>query len=170
MKEPAGDIIENLSMVSPGHPWWWLGALGAVFLFAAVMVFLHLRRKSRNPVFSARPEKSALEQLDALRELIAAGQAREFVSASSAVLRAYLEARFGLDAPRLSTEEFLHQAGRDGQLPASWRGRLAGFLHQCNAVKFAGGTLDAAQMEVLFGVAGNFVRETTPTPEEVSRR
>ena len=160
------DIIENLRMVGPGDPWWWAKALLVLAFAAAALGFVvwRLYKKGKLPFFQhppVPPEKTALERLAAIRHLIAEGLVREFVREASDILRVYIEARFGLHAPRLSTEEFLFEAEQSPQLDAAHRARLSEFLFACDRVKFALGALDAPQMEKLYQSAENFIRQTT---------
>jgi hypothetical protein len=164
VKDNSQDIIENLYMVAPVDPWWWVKLVVGVLILgiAAMLVIRRLHRKKMLP-FQKQPvplETSALESLAAIRHLIAEGRMREFVDRSSTILRHYIENRFALSAPRLSTEEFLHVAEQSQALEASRRERLAEFLYCCDRVKFALRSLDADRMEELYATAENFVRET----------
>lgn len=159
------DIIENLRMETPDGPWWywWLIASSVlVMLVPLFFVFRRLYRKKMLP-FQAQPvppETSALERLSAIRHLIDEGAVRDFVRESSDILRSYIEARFGLRAPRLSTEEFLYEAEHSPHLDAAHRAKLAEFLFRCDRVKFGLGDLDAARMESLYSAAEDFIRTT----------
>ncbi|MFA7343160.1 MAG: hypothetical protein WC003_02540 [Terrimicrobiaceae bacterium] len=165
MKE---DIIENLRMAAPGDPWWWIKLLLPLVVLAGLgfLYFLRLRRAGRLPFQRppVPPGRSALERLAAIRHLIDEGLVREFVREASGILRDYIEARFGLCAPRLSTEEFLFEAGQSALLDEAARARLAEFLFCCDRVKFALGSLDHSQMEALYASAEHFVKETAPAP------
>ena len=163
MKE---DIIENLSMASPGDPWFWTKVLAAALLICvpAGIWFLRLKRAGKLP-FQASPvppERSALDRLAAILHLIDEGLVREFVREASDILRGYIEVRYGLRAPRLSTEEFLYEAEQSKQLDGDARDRLAHFLFCCDRVKFALGTLDRQAMRDLHGAAEAFIIQSTP--------
>lgn len=165
MKDSTKDIIENLQMVGPGDPWWLAKVLLVLALVAGVAAFVawRLHKKGKLPFLQKPvipPETTALERLAAIRHLIGEGRVREFVHAASDVLRHYIEARFALRAPRLSTEEFLYEAERSPVLDAGRRARLAKFLFRCDRVKFALGDLDAEAMEALYEAAENFIRES----------
>ena len=167
MKE---DIIENLSMASPGDPWLWVKLAGLFVLICLPVVvwLLRLRRSGRLPFQPApvSPDRSALDRLAAIFHLIEEGLVREFVREASDILRGYIEARFALRAPKLSTEEFLYEAERSERLNASDRTRLADFLFGCDRVKFALGNLDRAQMEELYRAAEIFIQQSSTRPEE----
>ena len=169
MKE---DIIENLSMASPEDPWPWLKLAAVLLLICTPVVFWFLRRRRsgglafRPPV---SPDRSALDRLAAIFHLIEEGLVREFVREASDILRGYIEARFALRSPMLSTEEFLYEAERSERLDDSDRARLADFLFGCDRVKFALGNLDRAQMEELYRAAETFIQQSTIRPEEPLR-
>lgn len=55
----------------------------------------------------------------------------------SDIVRRYVEERFSLRAPELTTEEFLLEAGRSAELTPAHRELLSGFLERCDRVKFA---------------------------------
>jgi hypothetical protein len=169
----SDDIIENLSMASPGDPWHWIRVLGlAVALCVPAGVwFLRLKRAGKLPFHTppAPPWRSALDRLAAILHLIDEGLVREFVREASDILRGYIEARFGLRAPKLSTEEFLYEAERSERLDADARARLAEFLFGCDRVKFALGNLDRKQMEELHRAAESFIVRSTPPPEAAAK-
>lgn len=70
-------------------------------------------------------------------KLIERGESKLFFSKISDVLRNYIENRFGLLAPRRTTEEFLGDISRDAPFPAEQRELLGVFLQDCDLVKFA---------------------------------
>ncbi len=70
-------------------------------------------------------------------KLIERGESKLFFSKLSDVLRNYIENRFGLLAPRRTTEEFLGDISRDAPFPAEQRELLGVFLQDCDLVKFA---------------------------------
>ncbi len=65
----------------------------------------------------------------------------QFYVEISAVVRQYLENRFELRAPELTTDEFLQLAAAGGELSNEHQLLLAEFLSQADRVKFASGTL-----------------------------
>lgn len=171
MSEPASDIVEDLRMVAPADPRAFaIGVAAAVAVcVAAILVVLYLRRRRKRLLGEASaappPERTALERLAAIRPWIADGRHREFVVEVSRILRFYIEDRFGLHAPHLSTEEFLFQAGSSPLLTPDWKTSLGEFLGQCDRVKFALANLEPPRLEDLYGTAEAFVTETTAAPQ-----
>jgi hypothetical protein len=90
----------------------------------------------------------------------------------SAIVRRYLEGRYGVRAPELTTEEFLQEAKRAANLPASQRELLEQFLERCDRVKFAGYRPDAAESMATLEAARAFVEDTRlrAEPDAVAAR
>lgn len=86
----------------------------------------------------------------------------------SAIVRRYIEQRFGLRAPELTTEEFLHVAKTAAALSPGDRNKLVAFLAACDRVKFAGYRPNADESLVNFALAEEFVETTAPTSAEVT--
>ena len=105
--------------------------------------------------------EAALERLEKTRSLMRPESAREFGIAASEVIRHYIEMRFNVIATQRTTEEFL-QALLQGpnESLARHRALLAGFLQQCDFIKFAGASLALTDLEALFQSARGFVLET----------
>ena len=78
----------------------------------------------------------------------------------SAIIRNYLEHRYGVRAPELTTEEFLQVARRAAGLSAEHRELLSAFLERCDRVKFAGYRPDADESMATLKAARAFVEDT----------
>lgn len=153
----------------------WRGPLavagGIALLAAAVgaLWWLRGRRAARaaGPP-PAPPDVRALAALAALevRRLPERGEVKAYYAELSDVVRRYLEDRFGVRAPEMTTEEFLVATARGSALGAPHRGLLADFLRECDLVKFARHrpTLDAAARAM--DAARRFVAETRPAAGE----
>jgi len=169
MNEKPADIIEDLTMVSPATIWTWLLPV-LLGLIACAIVALFLIRRHRLAKLAAiqsapPPDVAARESLAASRKLLDDGLYREFVIEVSRVLRIYIEDRFALRAPHLSTEEFLFEAERSERLTTEWRNHLGDFLFQCDKVKFALANTEPPRMEALYSTAERFIDETASKPE-----
>ena len=150
--------------VGGGIAWGWI-ALGGVAVggVAGVITFLALRERRVR-----RCEQSAWElAIRRLAELEARGApdaeaADAWFVELSGVIRAYVEGRFWLRAPELTTEEFLAEARRLAALTAEHRELLGSFLERCDRVKFAGWRPEATESLELLGAARSFVSDTVP--------
>lgn len=80
--------------------------------------------------------------------------------ALSAIVRRYLEQRYEIRAPELTTEEFLPVATARPELTAEHRGLLRSFLERCDRVKFAGYRPDADESLATLKAARGFVEDT----------
>lgn len=165
MNTTEPDIIENLQLVMPTAPHDWVA--WTVFPTAALLavgagawMFCRKRRRSLLAAPSMPPDVTALAALAATRPLLEQGDCRGFVIAVSDVLRAYIEGRFALEAPRLSTEEFLLFAEQSDALDEARRLRVAGFLAECDNVKFALHGLERPSLDALYACAETFILET----------
>jgi hypothetical protein len=120
----------------------WYGLAGGVAAAgaagAAVAVLRRRRRTGGRADAQKNPWEAASGELEALLELrlLEAGRFREFYEGLSDVTRRYIERRFQVRAPELTTEEFLEKA-RSSEALAAHRESLAGFLAHCDLVKFA---------------------------------
>ena len=85
---------------------------------------------------------------------------RAYRAALRQVFRSYLERRYVIRAPELTTEEFLQEAARSHALDDEHRARLGEFLERCDRVKFAGWRPSAEESLATLGGARAFVEET----------
>ena len=164
--EDIKDISEPVDLPVDYLPYVWLGAVIAVLVGAGVTVFILLRRRERKA--EGVPPKSAheiaYEQLQEIADanLIQVGELERYYVLLSAVIRHYLENRFSLRAPEMTTEEFLQAAlGAQHAVPLDeHKALLQSFLTECDLVKFAQYGPDEGQIEAAFASAKRFVDET----------
>lgn len=157
---------------APGEPfptpfggWWWVAAAGA----AAVALFAWFWYRRSHPFVRRHPDAvavpahvKALRALERLRTVdrTTPAQIDGFYVDVSAVLRSYLEERFGLHAPERTTEEFLREPeGGDG-LARHHRAELERFLSQCDLVKFAAFVPTESDHLTTWTLAERFVQAT----------
>lgn len=151
-------------MVRPPDPLPWIVGGAAILLLAALVALgVWLYRKKKLPGQVARipaADEVALRSLARLQELMISGNAKPFVIALATVLRFYIESRFALRAPRLSTEEFLNLAERDPTLDSAQRESLQKILVLCDRVKFALAGMELPVMKALYQATEAFIRQT----------
>ena len=127
--------------VEPAWKWWVIigggAALLAIITFAAIL----LAKRGRAPIAEPplAPDDWARRELDAIEHarLIEQRAFEPFYVRLSAVVRGYVERRFGLHAPERTTDEFLHEARRNRALRDDHRELLGDFLRAADMVKFA---------------------------------
>lgn len=144
-----------------GPLWLWALALGVATAAAApfayrAFVAARARRRQRSAYEVAR---QALDGLLAEGRPDAAGMDAFYVSLSL-IVRTYLEDRFGLRSPELTTQEFLTEMGRSPDLARSHQQLLRDFLTQADLVKFAGLRPDAGAVDESIAAAERFLEET----------
>jgi hypothetical protein len=144
---------------------WWLVALivigGAGVLVGGVAAYRAMRQASvRRARVSAYED--AVARLAALEQRGApdASSADAWFVELSGIVRRYLEGRFGVRAPELTTEEFMHEARRAGGLGGEHRELLTAFLERCDRVKFAGYRPDSDESLATLKAARAFVEDT----------
>lgn len=136
----------------------WAAIAGGVLLLAAV--FWLWKRRAKKLHLKSPPE-IALASLAELEENREAMPAEAFAYLAAKVVRQYIADRFGIAAPRRTTEEFLRDLAAQETSPLAGEGdHLGNFLKSCDLAKFAGSQLDAAQRGELLQTARGFVQAT----------
>lgn len=113
-----------------------IGISGAIYF----LVIFFIRQKARYEMLTAKkPHEIAYERLSLLikKDYIEKGLIKEFYFELSNIIRHYIEARFGLNAPEMTTEEFLLQVKDSKELDYGYKNLLKDFLLLCDMVKFA---------------------------------
>jgi hypothetical protein len=158
-------LIEDLRLLAPpGYAWLAVLAL-AIGLLAGVIL---LWRAARRPAATAPGLEGpaswdlALAALEQLAALLSPQHSRQYGIESTAILRRYLETRYGLHAPRLATEEFLAAARDSAALPAEHRTSLGRFLALCDLFKFGRYLASADELQQLHAAAVAFVLASRP--------
>jgi hypothetical protein len=145
-------------------PWKWLPVLLAGLALAGFVGYRLLRwlRDREPPPVVIPAHRWALDELDRLAgsDLIARGEVHEYYFRLSAILRGYLERRFGILAPEMTTEEFVEYMRADRVLSEEHRLSLGPFLEACDLVKFARHVPGQADVENAFSHARSFVIDT----------
>ena len=136
----------------------WLGiAAGVLLLVVAVLWWWRLRRKRH----VQSPEQIARAALAGLAAECETMTSEAFANRSAQIVRQYLEDRFGLAAPRRTTEEFLGDLAHDEGSPiCGQRDPLRAFLLACDLAKFAALPLDSGARAGLVGAAAGFITAT----------
>jgi hypothetical protein len=142
--------------------WIALGIITAVVLAYFLVRFFVQRAKKKVVVPALPPHVIALQRLEGLRaqNLPAAGKIKEYYSILSDIVRRYLEDRFALRAPEMTTEEFLFSLRYSTQLTSVHKGSLKDFLESCDLVKFAKYHSTVDEMEYSFLLAKKVIEET----------
>ncbi len=144
----------------------WVTILGFVSLLMVLGsggVLLYRGFKLRRRIEQQRSAyEDAIAHLDELAKRGApdAASADSWFVELSSIVRGYLEARYEIRAPELTTEEFLLVATARPELHEDHRTQLTEFLERCDRVKFAGYRPDADESLATLEAARQFVVDT----------
>lgn len=155
-------------LVPMDFSWWWvaLGLVGLIILVGIIWFFMkqlkRMRKANVPPPLS--PWEMAFKRLADLKaeNLPQSGRIKEYYSRLSDIIRRYIEDRFSIKAPEMTTEEFLFQLRNSAVLGDQQKGLLREFLNGCDLVKFARFQASVFQMENEFVFVQKFVDQTRP--------
>lgn len=162
------NLIEDLRLLAPpDYRLWWAVALLALAAAGVPALIRIWRRRSRKPAStigdsSAPPWDLALAELERLIPLLQREHSRDYGIASTKILRNYIEARYGLRAPKLATEEFLMLSRESPTIPEAHRAGLKRYLEWCDLLKFGRYAAATGELVSLHEAAVNFVLASRP--------
>ena len=165
MNQQYTDIIDDLRFLSEPRPLLWILASLCVLL-AIVLVFLIRKRRKKSvdlnnePSVAARVYIDALTELEKLRNQLSRERSREYAIQASDIVRRYIEQRFEINAPTLSTEEFFIYVQNSDKFDNSDRQALKEFLSACDFLKFARAWAEKDELINLHNLAVEFVKKT----------
>ncbi|HUH05377.1 MAG TPA: hypothetical protein VML75_25445 [Kofleriaceae bacterium] len=136
--------------------------MGVCVLAIGAVVFVLIRGRTRDTRRQVDAYAEAMARLAGLEERgLPEGEDADawYVELSGAV-RLYIEDRYRIRAPELTTEEFLREARRVAALTDEHRALLSSFLADCDRVKFAGHRPASAESQDALETARRFVEET----------
>ncbi|MGD9158073.1 MAG: hypothetical protein PVG39_06680 [Desulfobacteraceae bacterium] len=158
------EIVPPLPYPRSHIVWIWVGC--GVFL-AAILAggfFYYRHRLSGRETIGERlkAHEIAYRELKVLvdENLIDAGEIKQFYLRLSAIVRRYVENRFGLKAPEQTTEEFLTGLNGAGEFPDKYKPLLRDFLKHCDLVKFARFEPGAEDIQKSFDSCKAFIKGT----------
>ncbi len=140
-----------------------------IVLCLSAVLALFLSRLIRRKTFKKSPPltgktayETACEALEALKakDLIRFGRIKEYYIELSFIVRQYLENKFNIRAPEMTTEEFLEAAKQSDALSAGHKQLLKTFLSYADMVKFAKYGPNAKEAEDSFLAARKLIDET----------
>lgn len=167
--------VERLAPVelpSAWTRWWWAWSLSALALGSAAIAMLLRKRRARMETIVEEPAHIwAQRQITELmaEDFLARGMVQAFYYRISGIVRGYIERRFGVSAPEMTTEEFLAAAAYDARLATHHTQDLRSFLTACDIVKYARHMPTVQDSETVLRTACDFVERTrlrpmTPAP------
>jgi hypothetical protein len=155
-------------LAGPGRAFWpWLLAIGAIGLALSPFAYRALLRYQERQRRASAYEVARAE-LDALLygpRPDASGMDAFFVELSR-IVRRYLEDRFAVRSPELTTDEFLEQLSDSPELVRSHRELLQSLLRRADLVKFAHHDPGPEGLEESIGDAQRFLEATRSSEPE----
>ena len=137
----------------------WSSVGGGVLLLALAAYFWKKRARNQRLKSPREIALASLAGLETSREAIAA---ESFANRAAQTVRQYIAERFGLAAPRRTTEEFLRDLAKQESSPLVGESDdLRAFLKSCDLAKFAGSRLTSAQRDELLEAARGFIYSTS---------
>ncbi len=155
-----------------------------VLLFVAILILVFLifflsrflkDKLNKRTVLSSLPSKPAhqiaYEALAALKakNLPGQGKIKEYYFELSDIVRRYIENRFAIRAPEMTTEEFLISLGNYGVLATPHKNLVKKFLELCDIVKFARYGPTMKEIDKSFETAEQLIDETRSFEEEYKK-
>lgn len=170
LKDSSQDIRDIKGPLAPSS-WFWLGVVGLISGLGLFSFFLYKRFFSKAPeetVVKPSASEIALRRLKNLKEkgLIERGQIKDFYIELSDIVRHYIEGRFKIRAPEMTTEEFLLAVKDASWLKAAYKSLLGDFLKAADLVKFARYGPSQEEIASSLNTAERFIRDTQQEQQE----
>ena len=144
-------------------PWYVWGSAAFIVVGGGIAFFLFKRKRAEEVFIPPRPaHEIAYEALEALmqKEYLRRGELKLYYIELSDIVRHYLENRFNLRAPEMTTEEFLNTVKDNKALSYEHKSLLRDFLSHCDLVKFARYSPETEEIQKTFSITRDFIEET----------
>jgi hypothetical protein len=137
--------------------------------FLAKSLFKKAKTQALKPLLPPEPPyEIAFDALNALKaeDLPGRGKIKEYYIRLSDIIRHYIEERFTIRAPEMTTDEFLFNLKDQPVLSGPHKNLLKEFLREADMVKFARYGPSSTEIDNSFSAAWRFVEETRPPVAE----
>jgi len=149
------------------HILWLWAAIAAAVLVTGIVTTTAIVRKRKKAAGEGLGLRISAYELayEALKRLVeenlpGKGEFKCFYQHISAILRRYIENRFGLHAPEQTTEEFLSGLENAPDFPEEYKTLLKTFLNHCDLVKFAEYQPGTEDIQNTFNSCRSFIEGT----------
>lgn len=148
----------------------YIGIALILIIAAAAALFIYLKNRKQASAAAGPPpsaaHETALRALKALmsKDYIKTGKIQEHYFELSNIVRHYLEDRFLLKAPEMTTEEFLLHLKQTEKLNTGQKSLLREFLSHCDMVKFARHLPAGPEITSSYEAAERLVEQTKEVP------
>ncbi|MBN1522718.1 MAG: hypothetical protein JW928_09325 [Candidatus Aureabacteria bacterium] len=153
--------------------WYTWGIFALIIIIIVVTAFLLKKRRPKEVISPFRPaHEIAYEALEMLKSkgYIKQGKFMSYYVELSNIVRQYLERRFHLRAPEMTTEEFLMAVKANRLLSHELRDLLRVFLSHCDMVKFAKYSPPEKESDLSFESAKRLVDQTKEEKQKTDIR
>ena len=172
---PKATLLQKFAAFNRAEPWfkWVLSAV--IFLALAAIVLLIVVRRIRRKALLDRPAEPAylvaLRQLDRYRgqEYWKPEKQKAYYSGITDALKTYIDDRFGVDAPEMTTAELFAALDKEQVLDKAVLKELRGLFETADFVKFAKMTASDDDNAAALPLAVRFVTTTYQTELEEER-
>jgi hypothetical protein len=160
------DIKPPVSFPRSYKNWLWSGAITGLLALAGAVLFVIIRKRKlaarARSLKKAPPHETAFKELEELLNdrLVEKNEIKRFYQRISDIFRRYIENRYRIKAPELTTEEFLSSLKKKPQFTDLQVGFLNEFLRYCDLVKFAEHQPETGDIQKTFDTCKNFILET----------
>jgi len=137
-------------------------AAAVIVLLIVKAIYVIKNKIARKNAKPKTPHEIAYEALEALnrKDYIKEEKFKEYFTELSSIVRNYLESRFNLRAPEMTTQEFLLKVKDDPQLTNDHKRLLKDFLSCSDLVKFAKYGPSEKEIDSSFESAKKLIDET----------
>jgi len=154
--------LPPVELDEPWSRWWWVAPPLLAALVTLLVALVRRSRRRQQVVVPIPAYEWAKRKIAALlsEDLVRRGRVQEFYYRISDIVRGYVERRFGVSAPEMTTEEFLATAAADGRFGERNTAELNEFLKACDLVKYARRIPGVGEADAVLRAAGGFVERT----------
>lgn len=164
---PTRPHLEELVLPQDSPSYAWIMALLAIVVAAGTAAFWISRRKK--PEIILPPHVVAIRDLEILEKKGIPSEPDDvdnWYVELSGILRKYVEGRFELHAPCLTTQEFLECAGASNVLKNDEKNRIREILEKSDRVKFTDFIPPQSDSIAILGETRRFIESTRPDTSE----
>lgn len=162
-KTDIRDIRGPVSIYNRMNFYMILSAVAIMMMIGLVVLLRKKRRKKTEAVIASIPAHeiayNALQKL-LKKDYLKSGKIPEYYFELSSIIRRYVENRFELKAPEMTTEEFLTALRDSIALNSTQKGLVREFLSHCDLVKFARYLPDEREIQASYESAERFITQT----------
>ena len=154
--------LPPVELREPWSRWWWVAPPLLATLATLVAALIRRTRRRQQITVPVPAHEWARRAIAALigENLIATGRVQTFYYRISDIVRGYVERRFGVSAPEMTTEEFLVATASDSRFGERITAELNEFLSACDLVKYARQIPGVDEADAVLRAAGGFVERT----------